>query len=198
MATQINSFYKEHAMEYAVISEDGLTVTLPSEKHANVSYTVRCELTAKGVEVVSCQCRGFSRWAHCKHQTIIQEWQDARYVAPKITEIEAGNWYIVNSNTQVWRNEAGEWLAAGPTENAIEIVESYLAVQTAEQIVATPVVEQPAPEIVELTESNEQTIAPVRIAASDSEKLASVLSAQKVDLGLVGNLTSNRGFQMFR
>lgn len=28
----INSFYREHAMEYAVISEDGLTVTLPSEK----------------------------------------------------------------------------------------------------------------------------------------------------------------------
>ena len=199
MATQINHFYRQHAMEYAVISEDQMVVTLPSEKKAGTSYEVRCEHTAKGVEVVSCQCSGFRRWSHCKHQTIVQEWQDTRYVAPKITEIEADRWYVVNSNTQVWRDaDTGEWLAAGPTANAIEIVESYLAVQTAEQIVATPMVEQPAPEIVGLTESHEQTIAPVSIAASDAEKLASVLSAQKVDLGLVGNLTRNQGFQMLR
>jgi hypothetical protein len=195
MAT-INNFYREHAMEYAVISEDGLTVTLPSEKEANVNYQVRCERTAKGVEAVDCQCRGFRRWAHCKHLVIVQEWQDAQ--APKITEIEAGSWYIVNSNTQVWKGEDGQWLAAGPTANAIELIEAHLAVQVAEEIVATPMVEQPTTEVVELTESVEQSIAPVKIAASDCKKLASILAEQKVDLGLVGNLTSNRGFQLLR
>jgi hypothetical protein len=201
MAT-INSFYKQHAMEYATISEDGLTVTLPSEKKSDVCYNIYCKETAHGVEAVDCQCRGFKRYGHCKHLVIVNEWLDEQTpstpVEPKITEIEAGNWWIVNSDTQVWRNEDGQLMSAGLTANAIEIVESYLAVKTAEQIVATPMIEQPAPEIVELTESNEQTIAPVRIAASDAEKLASVLSAQKVDLGLIGNLTRNQGFQLLR
>jgi hypothetical protein len=125
MATQINSFYREHAMEYATISEDGLTVTLPSEKKENVNYDVRCEHTAKGVEAVSCQCYGFSRYHRCKHLVIVNEWLDTQTpttaVEPKITEIEAGNWYVLNSNTQVWKGEDGQWLAAGPTANAIEI-----------------------------------------------------------------------------
>lgn len=146
MATQINSFYHQHAMEYATISDDGLTVTLPSEKEENVTYQVRCEHTANGIEVVDCQCRGFRRWAHCKHQDIVQDWQDNHYIAPKITEIEKGRWYIVNSDTQIWLNEDDEWLVAGPTTRAIEIIEDYLekqeAVKTAEEIVAQPVVEQ--------------------------------------------------------
>jgi hypothetical protein len=85
----INSFYREHAMEYATISEDGLTVTLPSEKKEGICYNVRCEHTAKSVEAVDCQCRGFSRWGHCKHLVIVNEWLGAQ--APKITEIEAGS-----------------------------------------------------------------------------------------------------------
>lgn len=132
MATQINSFYHQHAMEYATISDDSLTVTLPSEKEANVTYQVRCEHTANGIEAVSCQCRGFQRWGHCKHQDIVQEWQTAHYIAPKITEIEKGRWYIINSNTQIWLNEDDKWEVAGPTTRAIEIVEAHLAVREAE------------------------------------------------------------------
>lgn len=143
MATQISSFYHQYAMDYAVISEDRLTVTLPSEKEASVNYEVRCEHTANGIEAVSCQCRGFSRWRHCKHLDIVQEWQTAHYVAPKVTEIEKGRWYIINSDTQIWLNEDDKWEVAGPTTRAIEIVEAHLAVETAEEVVATPVVEAP-------------------------------------------------------
>jgi hypothetical protein len=203
MATQINSFYKQHVMQYATFSEDGMVVTLPSERKADVSYNILCKETAHGAEAVSCQCYGFSRYHRCKHITIVNEWLDeqapATPVEPKITEIEPNAWYVVNSDSQVWRDaETGQWMTAGLTANAIEIVEAHLAVKTAEQIVATPMVEQPAHQVVELTESDEHTTVPVSIAASDTKKLARVLAEQKVDLGLVGNLTRNHGFQMLR
>lgn len=95
---------------------------------------------------VKCSCRGFCRWGKCKHFTITSD-AFADYVAPvvepKVTEIEAGQWYIVSHDTQVWLQD-GQWMAVGPTANAIEIVESHIAKQQAvaeaEEIVATPVV----------------------------------------------------------
>lgn len=206
MAT-INSFYKQHAMQFATISEDGMVVTLPSEKKEDTFYNVSCKETAHGVEAVDCQCRGFKRYHECKHLTIVNEWLEAEApatpVEPKITEIEPNTWYILNSDTQVWKDaESGEWLAAGPTANAIELVEAHLAKQQAiaeaEQIVATPVVELPATPVVEQAKSDEHTTVPVTVAASDSKKLASVLAEQKVDWGLVGHLNGNRGFQLMR
>lgn len=137
MAT-INSFYHEHAMEYAIISEDGLVVTLPSEKKTGVCYEVRCEHTAHGVEAVDCQCWGFRRWGHCKHLTIVNDSKN-----PRITEVETGTWYVVNRNTQVWFDaELDQWFAVGPTENALQIVlahiEAHQAVAEAERLVSCP------------------------------------------------------------
>jgi hypothetical protein len=204
----INSFYHQHAMQFSTISEDGMVVTMPSEKKADVSYNIYCKETAHGIEAVDCQCRGFKRYQACKHLTIVNEWLDAQAPVapvveqePKITEIEPNAWYILESNTQVWKDqESGEWLAAGLTENAIEIVEAHIAKQQAiaeaEQIVATPVVAMP---VIEIDESSTiQPIEPAKIAASDSKKLASILAEQKVDLGLIGSLTRNHGFQLLR
>ena len=201
MATQINSFYHQHAMEYAVISEDQMVVTLPSEKAANVTYQVRCEHTANGIEAVSCQCRGFQRWGHCKHLDIVQEWQTAHYIAPKITEIEKGRWYIVNSDTQIWLNEDDEWLAAGPTIRAIEIIEDYLekqeAVKTAEEIVAQPVKQ----------EEPHYTMTPDVYAklkeVAEQEALKKATPEQKppckgTDISQKGNLNTSRAFSMWR
>jgi hypothetical protein len=210
MATQINSFYKNHAMQFATISEDGLTVTLPSEKRENVSYDVHCKETAHGVEAVSCQCYGFRRWSHCKHITIVQEWLDEQApvvpAEPKITEIEPNAWYIVNSDSQVWRDaETGQWMTAGLTANAIEIVEAYLAKQqavaAAEEIIAAPVVEVAEVAMAEVAAAPVKPLKVTLVAdapKSDTEKLSRVLATQEVDLGFLGQLTNNRGFQLLR
>ena len=141
MATQINSFYRDHAMEYATFSTDGLVVTLPSEKESGLFHDVHC---ADG-RATSCDCKGFEYKHHCKHLTIVQDFLNSKN--PRITEVEAGKWYIVNRNTQVWFDaEMQQWFAVGPTENALEIVLAHIeeqqAVKEAEEIVASPVVEE--------------------------------------------------------
>jgi len=222
MAT-INSFYRQHVMEFAVISEDGMVVTLPSEKDADVSYEVCCEQTEDGVAATSCQCRGFEHRGLCKHLAIVQEWYNAQ--ALKITEIEKGRWFVVNSNTQVWLSEDGQWLSAGPTENALEIVKDHLekqsAVKEAEEIVAQPV------ETEEVTEDDVFAVSPDdkadvamgnRIAAKVAEAKQLITSgvvmnttaakftskpvdetpARSNDIGVLGALTRNRGFCLMR
>jgi hypothetical protein len=200
MATQINSFYHQHAMEYAVISEDQMVVTLPSEKEETVTYQVRCEHTANGIEAVSCQCRGFSRWGHCKHLDIVQDWQATHYVAPKITEIEKGRWYIINSDTQIWLNEDDKWEVAGPTTRAIEIIEAHLAVREAEEIVAQAVVEK---EAVHYTMKPGVYERLKEIAEQDTIKKAIPELAEPpckgtTDLSQKGTLTTSRAFSLMR
>ena len=178
---KISEAYKQAAIEGMSlnITDDEMFVLIPSER-GNNAY--RLWMDEQTMQPTSCNCAGFSRWQHCKHCTIVAE-AFAGYVAPveapattpvvespaqeekpKVTEIEAGNWYVVNSDTQVWLQD-GEWIAVGPTANAIELVESHLekqkAVAEAEQIVAQPVVAQqedklPAQEIVSLDDKRHE------------------------------------------
>ena len=177
MATQINAFYQQHAMAYAEISDDWMTFTLPSEEKADVSYEVQCGRIASGVEVVSCQCHGFEYRGHCKHLTIVQDWIEKVIMSSQgICEVEAGKWYIVNSDTQVWLQD-GKWVAAGPTENAIEIVERHLEKQKE----VTPVVEEPAIETPDQVAAIEET--PVVEKATEEVKVEPKPTYRIISLG---------------
>jgi len=172
MGTQINSFYKEHAMEFAAISEG--VVAVPSEREQGVYY----EVQHNGFEAVSCECRGFEYRSRCKHLVIVNAWL-ASAAPVKVTEIEKGRWWIVNSDTQVWIDEeSGQWLVAGPTENALEIVKDHLekqsAVKEAEEIVAEAAAEETAPETVTEAEESPETALSSRIASkvAEAKKLA--------------------------
>jgi hypothetical protein len=141
----INFFYQSYATQFMSLNlEDScLFISIPSEKDDNKFY--RVELNEETMQATSCNCPGHRRWGHCKHAEIVNS-AFSGYKAPaaapvesKVTEVEAGEWYIVNADTQVWMNE-GQWIAAGPTSEAIEIVKAHLekqsAVAEAESIVA--------------------------------------------------------------
>lgn len=169
MATKISNEYKQTAIEGMSlhITEDEMFVLIPSERGNNAYRMWMDEAT---MQPTSCNCPGHKRWGTaCKHMQIVAD-AFAGYVAPvvatpvvelaatpvaeeapaeepRITEVEAGSWYVVNRNTQVWRDaESGKWFAIGPTANALEIVLDYLekqkAVAEAEQIVARPPVQE--------------------------------------------------------
>lgn len=195
MATKISENYKETAVQAMSlnITEDEMFILIPSETDASKLY--RVEMIEETMQPKSCNCLGFCRWHHCKHCTIIAECfasykpivtTPATPVETRITEIEPNNWYIINRNTQVWRTEDGRWLAAGPTANAIQIVEAHLAVKAAEQIVASP-------KVVEVTEQAIEV--PVVYA-----KLACLHNppCKGKDLGKVGNLNTSRAFTLMR
>ncbi len=196
------NWYAKYATEHLVVATDerGLYCEVVSENIEGVSY--RVDMDEKTMQAKSCNCKSYKP---CKHMRIATEaLASATPVVEetKITEIEAGQWYILNSNTQVFKTEDGRWMAVGPTENGVEIVEAHIAKQQAiaeaEQIVASPVVTMPTPEVVASIESDEHTTVPVTVAASDGKKLANILAEQKVDLGLVGSLTRNQGFHLMR
>jgi hypothetical protein len=141
----INFFYQQYAIQFMSLNldESGLFIMIPSEKDDNKFY--RVDLVEETMQAAKCECFGFRRWQKCKHETIVNS-AFAGYkpvapasVEPKITEVEAGEWYIVNADTQVWMNE-GQWLSAGPTESAVEIVKAHVegkqAVAEAERIVS--------------------------------------------------------------
>lgn len=150
MAATISNEYREMAVQAMSlnITEDEMFVLIPSERNNKSFY--RVDMDEATTQPTSCKCPGFCRWNHCKHCTIVAEAFAGYVVAtpaeePKITEIEAGQWYILNKNTQVWRTEDGVWMAVGPTANAIELVEAHIAKQQAvaeaERIVAQPATE---------------------------------------------------------
>lgn len=154
MAAKISKEYQEKAINLMSlnITDDTMFILIPSENDDQIYH--RVDLTEETMQSKKCYCKGFARWKHCKHCTIVDTAFAgyAGYVAPvevvepvaKITEIEAGQWYIVNSNTQVWRNEDGQWMAVGPTENAVKLVEAHIASQKQDEMPAQqPVVVSP-------------------------------------------------------
>jgi hypothetical protein len=189
----ISNEYREMAIQSMSlnITDDEMFVLIPSERNNKSFY--RVDMDEATLQPESCRCAGFSRWKKCKHVTLVAECfafykpaatpvveSASQEEEPKVTEIEANNFYIVNSNTQVWRTEDGQWMAVGPTENAIEIVESHLekqqAVAEAEQIVA---------QVVEKPEPTQEVVSPVEPIP---------LKRGMMD----APLTSNSGFQMFK
>jgi hypothetical protein len=76
----INFYYRQYVEAFKRINEDerGLFVIVPSESDS-IHYTVRCVEHHDHVEVESCNCQGFRRWFHCKHQEIIQEYWNRMY-----------------------------------------------------------------------------------------------------------------------
>ena len=154
MAAKISTEYRQAAIEGMSlnINDDTMFILIPSENDDQIYH--RVDLIEETMQSKKCYCKGFARWKHCKHCTIVDT-AFAGYaaaVAPvevvepvaKITEIEAGQWYIVNSNTQVWRNEDGQWMAVGPTTNAIELVEAHIASQKQDEMPAQqPVIVSP-------------------------------------------------------
>ncbi len=188
----INSFYKRYAAQLMSLNldEGGLFISIPSERDDNKFY--RVDLIEETMQAEKCECWGFCRWSKCKHCTITNE-AFANYkpvpptpvAEPKITEAEAGEWYIVNSDTQVWQVN-GAWMAVGATENAIEIVAAHLekqeAVAEAEKIVAAPHVEKVA-----------EPHLPVAMELQGRGKVA-----KSVDIGTKGNLNGNKGFSILK
>lgn len=195
MATKISTCYRQYAVERMSINitEDEMYILLPSENDDQVYY--RVGVVEETLEPVKCGCKGFSRWGKCKHFTIVAEafagykpvatpvveapaQEDETPVVeqePRITEVEAGSWFIINKNTSVWRDdETGKWFAIGPTANALEIVLSYLdkqkAVAEAEQIVA----------------QSQEVVSP--------EKEVSKIT----DISTKGALTRNTGFELLK
>lgn len=192
-ATKISNEYREMAVQGMSlnITEDEMFILIPSERGNNSFY--RVDMDEATMQPTSCKCPGFCRWQHCKHCTIVAE-AFAGYkpivpatpvveetpVEPRITEVEAGQWYIVNRNTQVWKDaETGQWFAIGPTANALEIVLSYLdkqsAVAAAEQIVAQSQDTLPTQDVVYQEEVSKIT-----------------------DISTKGALTRNTGFQLLK
>lgn len=203
MAAKISKEYQEKAIELMSlnITEKEMYVLLPSENDDQIYY--RVDLVEETMTPTRCSCRGFCRWKRCKHVTLtseafagyaasapeptpvdVVEVVESEPVEPKITEVEAGNWYIINSNTGIWRREDdGEWMTVGemPLSDAIELVEAYIekqqAVKEAEQIVASPVAQpEPAQEVVSPVEQRRD---------------------YELDM-LRSALTSNSGFQVLR
>lgn len=187
----ISNEYREMAVEHMSlnITDDEMFIILPSERNNKSFY--RVDVDEATMQPKSCNCPGHLRWhTACKHMALISECF-ADYAAPvvesapqqeepKITEIETGNWYIINSNTGIWRREDdGEWIAVGemPLSDAIAIVEGYLekqqAVAEAEHIVAQ-VVTQPEPD------KEDQKPIPLKLDVLDAP------------------LTSNRGFSLLK
>ena len=197
MATKISKFYRQAAIERMSlnITDDSMFVLLPSEYEDDTYY--RVDLDEQTLAPKKCCCRGFCRSGKCKHFTITAEAfagykpapvapepvEDVEPVEPKITEIEFNNFYVVNSNTQVWRTEAGEWMAVGPTTNAVEIFESHLekqkAVKEAERLVTEPVVAQ------QEEKSSSQEV----VSLDDKRRERDILDAP---------LTRNSGFSLLK
>ena len=174
----ISETYKQMIVERMSlhITDDSMFILLPSERNNKSFY--RVDMDEATMTPKSCNCAGHSRWGHCKHATVVAEcfafFKPVAPVAepvveptpePEVTcEVEAGSWYIVSHDTQVWLQD-GQWMAVGPTTNAVELVESHLekqkAVAEAEQIVAQPVVAQqevklPTQEVVSLNDKRRE------------------------------------------
>lgn len=154
MATRVkkvNQWYIKYATEHLVLAMDDNTLycEVISENVEGLSYRVDMDETAMVAK--RCQCASRKR---CKHMDICDTAFAgyAGYVAPvevvepvaKITEVEAGQWYIINSNTQVFKTDDGQWMAVGPTTSAIELVEAHIASQKQDEMPAQqPVVVSP-------------------------------------------------------
>jgi hypothetical protein len=173
----INFFYQQYATQFMTLNldEQNLFISIPSEKDDNKFY--RVELCEETMQSTSCNCPGHRRWGHCKHAEIVNaafagyKAPAAAPVEPKITEVEQGTWYVVNANTQVWLNE-GQWIAVGPTSDAVEIVKAHIAT-TVEPVV---------------TQDVEPTIE-AAAAIAEAEKIVSEVSVI-TDLSTKGTLYS--------
>jgi hypothetical protein len=100
------NWYAKYATEHLVTGKDesGLYCEVLSENIEGVSY--RVDMDEKTMQAKSCNCKSYKP---CKHMRIATEaLAPTTAVEPKITEIEAGNWYVLNSNTQVWKGEDGQ------------------------------------------------------------------------------------------
>jgi hypothetical protein len=194
MAAKISKFYREAAINLMSlnITDDSMFILIPSENDDQVYY--RVDVSEETMQAERCSCRSYSYRQRCKHVQIVSgtfagytapapeptpaedvEVVESEPAEPKVTEIEAGQWYVVNSDSQVWKDaESGQWMAVGPTENAIEIVEAHLAVREAERIVASPIA-QPEP----------------------TQEVSPVVRDYEIDM-LRTALTSNSGFQLLK
>lgn len=212
MASKISKFYREAAINLMSlnITDDSMFVILPSENDDKVYY--RVYVNEETMQSERCSCRSYSYRQRCKHVQIVSDAfagysapvaptpepvEDVEPVEPKITEIEFNNFYVVNSNTQVWRTEDGQWMAIGPTTNAIELVEAHLAVKEAERIVASPV-EQPATrwDKDQCCQVYAVTSQPVDLVAQQAK-----LDKQRreYERGMLGApLTKNSGFELLK
>jgi len=147
MSTTIKkiNFYQKYAAEHLALELDdkGLFCKVLSERIEGLSY--RVEMNEETMTAIRCQC--FSK-RPCKHMRVVTE-AFAYKASEGFCEVEAGRWYIVNSDTQVWLQD-GKWIGVGPTENAVEIVEAYLEKQKeVTPVVEEAVVEMPAQPVVE-------------------------------------------------
>jgi hypothetical protein len=215
MAAKISKEYQEKAIRLMSlnINDETMFILIPSENDDQIYH--RVDVIEETMQSKKCYCKGFARWKHCKHCTIVDT-AFAGYVAapvvptevvePKVTEIEANDFYVVNSNTQVWRNEDGQWMAAGPTTNAVEIVEAHIAKQQviaeAEEIVATPVVVKVEPKAKPVYTMSPEKLAMLAAASQEqtvtSEEPAASVKDNVTDLSQRGNLNGNRGFQLMK
>jgi hypothetical protein len=185
MAAKISKEYQEKAIRLMSlnINDETMFILIPSENDDQIYH--RVDVIEETMQSKKCYCKGFARWKHCKHCTIVDT-AFAGYAAapvvptevvePKVTEIEANDFYVVNSNTQVWRNEDGQWMAVGPTTNAVEIVEAHIAKQQviaeAEEIVATPVVVKVEPKAKPVYTMSPEKLA--MLAAASQEQAVTV------------------------
>lgn len=208
MAANISRFYRQAAINLMSlnITDTEMYVLIPSENDEQTYY--RVDLNEETLEPVKCGCKGFCRWNRCKHFTIVSECF-AGYVAPiapvtepvepKITEVETGSWYIINASTSVFKTEEGEWIALGPTTDAIEIVKAHLekqmAVAEAEKIITQPKVE--APVVPQYTNMFKKPWNKIAEAREQRENYREILSEARAirerrarDLGEVGNFGS--------
>jgi hypothetical protein len=168
-----------------------------SERIDNLSY--RVDIDEQTMQATRCNCISIQR---CKHMRIATE--VLAPAEPKINAIEAGVWFMVNGDSQVWWNEEMQrWFAIGPTENARAIVLDYRAKQqavaTAEQITATPVVAEMVDEMP--TQQTETRQVAKHFRASQLAQIAQMLDekpaiAKSADLSTCGNLNTGQKFSL--
>lgn len=138
MAKKINEAYIKKATQNLVLTLDNDKMYCEVISESNDYLCYRVELEEETMTAKKCQCYSYRR---CKHMDIVDTaFAFFKKVEHKITEIEANQWYIINSNTSVWYQD-GQWFSVGPTENAIEIVKAHIAPKQQESVkAAKPVV----------------------------------------------------------
>ena len=216
--TKVNAWYIRAAIEQLVLAIDdhSMFCKVISERVSGVSY--RVEVDEETMLSKSCSCP--ARTSSCKHRLVVDQ-AFANYkpvpptpVEPKITEVEAGSWYVVNSDSQVWKTEDGQWLAVGTTENAVEIVKAHIesqveqeqAVAEAERIVDVVVLEAKAQaEVDEVMDREEKAVAQQfatkrapkwQVHLVDEDKV--VAPKPEDDISTKGTLNGNRGFSILK